>query len=1000
MYNVVNDLFFTTCVSGISPGLVVPLSTIDSRLLFPITLASGSYIGLEFQSQTELQCSEISLNTSFSTTSLKVDYARFTSDIYSSNGIYNNNTGYCKPKMIYYDEPAGYAARASSEVPGYYSYKAFSQSNLTEMDCWQSANITQMSGTAPQCLVFTFSGTGKVINRYQILSRNHASINYRAFPRSWSLQGANDSRATAYDDIYWATLDTQVGVGDPGQNTWSTIFNFDNGNRFSKYRLRIIEHNGSSSWYFTCIGELKLIEADQIYSYPTFSWYPGNWISSSTNRPSVSFGSPQGMDQIRLFLGNTSNGPITISGINIMVRGTDEITMAGASETLRYTFVDDGPLLLDIKNDFSGRAFPRVALDYTGDYEVDRNVFISTDYATEASGDKATWVGLDSGGLMIPEHYPWDLGTLSGTLVYRKQLQLTSTSLSGNWVSPVFNTNTDSLRAYVYAQGSNYPRIELRSSNTEPANAIFSVVTTENTNEKLMYQHKRIVLDSNGYVVSRVECSSPQTGNKIWRMADYTFAGQPLSYYGSVNSRGTAAFLAPGYTSCVDVDPVQESLDATKWYNLCMCKLDDTSLWNLGVSVSGFEWGPTKNVLFTKTFPVGNSDAFFFAAISTSTPQEEDVDIRTRVNMGFYSSGRTLMSFPIITLYGSRLTASDHYDVVPDYANNGWWVYLGGTIGKLYKTDVGSFNTVHAFGMGDLYSKHPESHDLYFGYLYETDFDSDYKHIVGIPNTEFSGFWAFTSSGICLFREDYEFEVPTFDNVRQIYQSTITNNSFTELHQGCCDSFGNLWVVDIAQEQLFRVNLKRTLNANDLNPIDSDQHISGIINVSPHPTNETAYALCSASLMNPDQDTIRMVSAGQDPNADSQFVCAVPGFLSAPFKRCVDFSSTTYDTSYRVRGADRIWGTGAAGWYSVGNNSKVPRGQFSQIRLTLSRNNLSQAAPSVQHVRLPGPITLEPLDYLQSRQIAVKTVFNRAKTFGIFNTKLLVWWFDEEFYYG
>lgn len=979
---------------------IVPVTYSNYNIDLPITLASGYYTGIELQSQAEFYCNKISLLTSSMVSgTIKVDYAKFVIDRVSSNGLYNNNTGYATPQMTYHDSPTGYLASASSEIAGYWPYEAFTQTNSVTGDCWQSSN-TQMSGTAPHCLMFTFSGTvGKVINRYQILSRNDSNSSYRGFPRDWVLQGTSDSRAVAYSDLYWTTLDTQSSISDPGQNTWSSIFNFDNGQSYTKYRLRVTARNNQSTGvYYTCVGELKLIEADQVYSYPVFQWYPGSW--SSISGTSIDKAINTSMDRLRIFIGNLGTSSVTISGLSVWAEGDENVSLVGPSPTLRYTFTDPGPLLIDIKNTHSGSVFPKVSLDYTGNYEVDRNIFFSADYPTVSDPSESTWEGLDSGGLLIPERYSWVTGTFSGTVVYRRSLQLADTSYSGTWLSPVIDTNYDPLNLYVYPLGSIYPKIEVRSSDIPPSESVFMISTTENTHQNLMYKHKRVVVDSNGHVISRVECNSPQTGNKIWRMADYTFADKPLNYYGSVNSLGTASFLAPGYTTCGDIDAVQEALDQTKWYNLCMCSLSGTNLWNTGVVASGFEWGPTKSVLYTKTFPLENSEGVFFSAIVTSTSQESDEKIRTRVNMGFYNHDRVMFTCPAITHFGVRLGPDDYYDVVEDYANSGWWAYLGGDIGKIYKMDVGSFNTIRVFGAGNLENDDPSDDDEFYGYLYNLDIENDYRHIVSIPNPNFSGFWAFTSSGICLFKEEYTYETPSLDNVRQIYGSTIISGAFIDLFQGACDSFGNLWVVDLSAERLLRVNLSRTLNTNDPNPIDYDNMISGLISVYPHPTNESAYVFRSGSIQNPDQDTIFMVNAGQSPYSMPQFVCAVPGFLSSPFKECVSFTGATFSDLYRVVSTDPFWGTGKGGWTTVNNKSALPRGRYTQFRLTLSRASLTRTTPQVQKVRMPKPLALEPLDKLQSRTIAVKTEFNKAKTFGIFNTNLRVWWFDEEFYYG
>jgi hypothetical protein len=902
------------------------------------------------------------------------------------------------------------------------AYKAFTQTNTDTSDCWWSRYAP--SAGSPKILAVYVGSQGKVINKYALLSRNHSSgTNERSFPRDWTLWGSNTDNPNINTDTEWTLLDTRTSIGDPGQNTWSAYFTFDNSRAFKWYKIKITNRNGT--WDNVGIGELKLVEASAVTRSPLLSWTTKSGTWNSQGYYGYTLPTATGIYSVRMFYGNKSRYTQTVSGVQLLSDSQSIVNLSGTITPFTFSFQDTAPQVLSIKNNWSGNAFPKIQPKYTGLYDIDRNIFFSTNYSI--SGSEGDWIGINSGTFSFPEHYDWSLGTSSGIETYRRSLRLLSTSYSGTWISPVFDCGRDLGSIYAYSTGSTLPAIEVKALETPPPKASFLIITTENTHESLMYKHKRIVIDNNGVVLSWVECNSPYTGNKLWRHADYTFAGSPLNYYGTINQKGTAAFLCPGITTCGDMDPQEAIADQSLWYNLCTSKINDTSKWNMGTTVSGLEWGPKIMVLYTKVFPLEASDAFVVVSITSTTLTETSINQHICVNVAFQDGTETRMTMPVMTLRNTRLTPEDNYDVIADIGNNSWWVYLGGLVSKIYKFDAGSMNSVRI--IGGLYvapeaaSSLPDSFkdpdpelsetfpivdtegptdniprlDDYLGYLYYLDLEGEYKRIIEIPDPEFRGFWAMTASGITLFEEQYDYGSPALYNRGEVTNSTINSTVFTELHTGACDPEGNLWAVDLTQERLVRVNIKRLQDSSDPNVIDYDNYVDGILGVYPHAQDGLAYVLTSDELDHSQQDVIRMVHAGQSPGARGKYMCTVSGFYSAPYKYGVHFTGNSYTDYYLPYRTDPIWGVDKGNWFPVPNGSTLPQGRFKQFRLKLSRTDLNKTSPILERIRIPQAIVVPPLDKGQTRDIAVRTIFQHCKTYGLFSSKLIIWWTDEEY---
>jgi len=889
------------------------------------------------------------------------------------------------------------------------AWKAFDQTVTSSSDCWTS-DRSPLVGSGVN-IVFGCGPTGKVFNKYALQGANVADAADRASPIDWTLKAAllTIDVPDINNPSHWVTLDTRTGATPAAQSTWTSFYTLSNATAYKYYRLNITNRYGTAS--YTRIGNIKFVESSRFGTTAYSDWRCYTPTRQDSYYSKV-FEPPIGLEGLRFFYANSTGNNVTVSGFEALSYNDDSIiTMSGiiANSSLvpnyfRFSFDTTEPKILNIKNYMDGSATPFIQLQYTNVYDIDRNVLFSTDYSTNYYKDESLWKGLES-GFVIPEEYDWWLGTLSGTQEVSRTLRLVDTVVSGYWSSPVLDTGNVPSIAYVYGtegiyHNNNYrlysPSIEIRASESPPAEALFLVITTNNTHKNLMYHHKRVFIDSNGQVINKVECNlSTETGNKLWRIADNTFAGTELRYYGSVSSRGTASFLCPGMTTCGDTDPVQEMLNYSKWYNLCSCTMESSTYWNNGVTVSGIKWGDEQSVVYTKTFPIEGSTAFFTASILTSTSQAEED--RTIMTLAFQDGTITKFVKPMITVLGNKLLGDDYFEIIADVANNGWWVYLGGDIGKIYKIDPGSFDTVRIFMSENPLAETGAQDDIYYGYLYSLNITNTLKHLIEIPNPLYSGFWAFTDESIYLYDEVYDYDEPNLVVKRTFTQGSINTDTFSEIHTGACDAEGNLWVIDITQARLMRINLQKCLN-NDSLAIDYDNIIDGITGVLPHPSNGSAYVFITNELDHPNQDIVRMVNVGQSAGSRGKYMCEIPGFCSSTYRYGVHFTGIVFAGPIKTHTSDPFWGTTGLTWqqYFPGKTF-MPRGRYKQFRISLQRSSSSSTSPILYRIRIPEPIELEPLDRLQERQLAIKTLFNRVTTYGTYDVKLLTWWGNKEF---
>lgn len=148
--------------------------------------------------------------------------------------------------------PDGTASASSNFGPSYAPFKAFDHLDL------EQAWIT--NGVVEGWISFKFP-TPKHVISYKILPRNEESA-LAASPKSWTFEG--------FDGTKWVVLSSESNV-----TNWKTrefkSFNVNQSSNYQEYRINIVENNGH--WY-TSIGEIEMMEGDDITSPTDYNIIP------------------------------------------------------------------------------------------------------------------------------------------------------------------------------------------------------------------------------------------------------------------------------------------------------------------------------------------------------------------------------------------------------------------------------------------------------------------------------------------------------------------------------------------------------------------------------------------------------------------------------------------------------------------------------------------------------------------------------------------------------
>ncbi|MFH0960323.1 MAG: discoidin domain-containing protein [Pseudomonadota bacterium] len=172
-----------------------------------------------------------------------------------ADGSLNQWTDYITSPMSSNSSPVPLIVSASSEhsSPDCPAWRVFDQNETHSTDpqeCWIASSPA--SETNPQWLQIDFGvGTGVVINKYRLVSRNSSDPAYVSAPRDFELSGSNDS-------ANWVGLDSRADLPELPSNTWSDYLTFINGSGYRYYKLTITRSWGAG---LTSLSQLKLVEA-------------------------------------------------------------------------------------------------------------------------------------------------------------------------------------------------------------------------------------------------------------------------------------------------------------------------------------------------------------------------------------------------------------------------------------------------------------------------------------------------------------------------------------------------------------------------------------------------------------------------------------------------------------------------------------------------------------------------------------------------------------------
>lgn len=861
----------------------------------PFTVPSGCFVSLKGTFPTNVILDRVVISGSnLSTSGITCLYTTYSGTQHTADGSYNVHTNYCTPFMETNNDPPGYivSATTSWDDAWYAPWKAFNKTANDSMDCWLSGQGT--SGYPPQYIMFGFAEP-VVINKYALQARNTAVSVDRCFPTSFSLYGSLLESPNVSGTTGWVLLDTRVSVSDPGASGWSPYFGFSNSNLYRWYRLKVDNVVAGSH---VAVANIKFIE----YTYLEYVDYytESNLVLSGSNASlSGVFNAASG---VASFLVQVSAAAVIESidfiwslGIDIQV--SDENALISSNNTKVFT----------VENRLDDEGVFFYNLSYPNSNLISQSLYHSTDYGINPVPE---WTPYNT-GIMFPYNYSFKAGMFTNTIYKNKTVTLSGSLQHGEWRSPVLDLENKLARAYIDSAGD--IDIWVRSSDTEPAQAIFSMVTTETTHRWLMYDHKRVVIDSQGTVIDSNICDGTGDSYKVWRSFPIGTENTFLPYYADINDYGETALLLPGYTTCDDMSPEQEFLDSAYWYNFINSKLFGQSNWEVGTTVSGMLFGSNINVLLTKVSYIPKQDGFFVFVIAQNNVSYLSVAYMICVN----SNNEIRSVVQLFTTYDVVLS-SQRLDVAWDNANGGWWLYF---YPYIYKIDPGGLDTTQVY-IPNLPSDTPDE-ETYFtlSYLWKVESPQILRGLVAIPETTTSLFWGFNESTIFLMEEVYKFDDPSIIVRGRVSEGTQLEVRFRDLHVGSCDKSGNAWFLDLRSERVVRVNKSKLLN-NETYPIDFESVIPGAVSLWVHPYSGQCYVLISGEVEHSEEDIIRVFSAGQRWGARGKYVCVVPGFCSYDYKMGINFIGKA--TKYLAPSIQhRLWGKGQVEANGALNSSDV-----------------------------------------------------------------------------
>ena len=208
------------------------------------------------------------------------------------------------PAMTSDSDPSPYVTEASSVYSGRNAWEAFNH-------IYTDGNDWGMS-TLPASIRFDFgAGNEKVINKMRWRSRDYSG---RHCPRDWTIDGSNEDTPDLGIEDHWTNLFSVIDQDEPGQDTWTSWYTWDNSTAYRHYRMKITDRNvvGSTAVY-CCVNEIEYVEAQ--------------WVAPALNALDAND------DNVRLALLSIDDYFSTISGVIVGQIPSDYITEAQHTTT-------------------------------------------------------------------------------------------------------------------------------------------------------------------------------------------------------------------------------------------------------------------------------------------------------------------------------------------------------------------------------------------------------------------------------------------------------------------------------------------------------------------------------------------------------------------------------------------------------------------------------------------------------------------------------------------
>jgi len=743
----------------------------------------------------------------------------------------------------------------------------------------------------------------------------------------------------------------------------------------------------------------------------------------------------QVMHKIKVSFSNVSGDSITISGAALYTSDYPIDFNYTSFSVVASSYAND-PLLIENKSIQHMDQDIRVMPIFSDDFDVDQ-VFVIT-----ASGQNDTDAYHVNRGIKIPEDIPWNSGIFNGTKIVDRQLTISgSSTLSGTWTSPViYVEDPNYISLYVYGDDTSDDAVvekdwvsvnnlvDARGSNESPLPNFLIISWTKHLwtlsgdqdalpsvarsprglssqkapdpTDQYWYRYlprlcgdsdlvdacpyiygrsKRIYMKGDGTILANSIDNHYEIASRCYTV------GIPFKIFGDINDYwnaaaffgllgrwsivpelwprgGNACYLGSAAYSNYNRFSYTTETDSSGWAygrdisSQTMDQMyphylhDGAKRWALGCANEPIHY----EYIGSTTIAMDNHPNEWIIIVATMFPATEGGNKFMNIYMfnirNFWVSERILLgSFNM-----GVGPAEEGYAICKCKTTGGFWMHIGYRTNRIYKytadgTRVGTYITKRG-----------------------------YNSI--IETSDPTGLWMIKNDGVFYYEEVGD---------QLVFRFKVLNNNFEFLQMGGIDEANNLWLVDRDSSTVYRINYSSR-------SIDYENYIPWVVGVWPHPSDGSAFIYVGF-----DSDSaspaIKRVSV-DDVYQYEDLITTVPAQPLSDTSG-VQFKGRLANSYIIPSVNDPIWGTDdeiTLDWQGYANASLTfPGGKYKQFRLTLQRSNDGVDPPVVRKVRMPLPMILRNVPFLDTKEIYINPHLRYNKEYGHYTTELVTWWPHE-----